>query len=300
LKKRDYHVLVKGVFELTRYREFDPSDYQIDTWLRRATPEEIRRTPTIPHIPMEERLELLSKHLHEASEADKPVFVWMHVLRPHRSRGTFIADKRYPFGKSIDNLYDAAIANADDWLAEIRQAFSKEMTDDREVVWVVMSDHGAGMSRGDKRNVGKTLYDDQVRVPLIISGPGIEPGELRTPVDVAVDISATLLDLVGIAPPEDYDGISLLPLITRREAEASLDDRLIPLRTSDWDGGVLKGFKYIKQGKSVSLFDTNRDPDERKNLADEEPEILGEMRKRVKAEHLRQERAFREGLKGPK
>lgn len=293
LKQREYHTLVKGVFELTAYRDFDPEDYAIDTNLRRETVSEIRKSKTIPHIPLEERFVLIDQHLREAAEEDKPVFLWIHLLGPHRFRGGFVGSEDFPFGSSLSDKYDSTIAGTEAWLARLEALVKEHLAQDgREVLWVIQSDHGAGMSRASRRETGKTLYEDQVHVPLILSGAGIEPGVHDILVDSAVDMSATLLDLVGITPPPGYDGVSLVPFLHGRVGAPEFSDRLLPLREGDNHGAVLGDFKYIGRGKSHSLFDLTRDPRERNNLADAHPTKLKELRRRAGRELRRQEAAF--------
>lgn len=293
LKQRDYHTLVKGVFELTAYRDFDPTDYAIDTNLRRATTKEIRKSGTIPHIPLEERFAKIERHLREAAEQEKPAFVWIHLLGPHRFRGGFVGSRDYPFGPSLSDKYDSTIAGTEAWLVRLEELVQQHsLKDGRDVLWVIQSDHGAGMSRASRRESGKTLYEDQVHVPLIMSGAGIQPGVHDFLVDSAVDMSATLLDIVGITPPAAYDGVSLVPLLEGRARPQAFSDRLLPLREGETQGAILGDFKYIGHGKSHSLFDLARDPQERRNLADAQPRELKEIRRRARRELRRQETAF--------
>lgn len=293
LKQRDYHTLVKGVFELTAYRDFDPTDYAIDTNLHRETVKEIRESKTIPHIPLEKRFALIDEHFREAADQEKPVFLWIHLLGPHRFRGGFVGSEDFSFGSSLSDKYDSTIAGTEAWLAELEALVKEHLSPDgREVLWVIQSDHGAGMTRASRRETGKTLYEDQVRVPLILSGAGIEPGVHDILVDSAVDMSATLLDLVGITPPHGYDGVSLVPYLQGRADAHEFSDRLLPLREGESRGAVLGDFKYIGRGKSHSLFDLARDPRERRNLADTNPKKLKEVRRRALLELKRQETAF--------
>lgn len=296
LKRRDYHTLVKGVFELTSSRRFDPNDYEIDTNLRRATPEEIRESGTIPHIPIEERFAQIEEHLSEAKRLKRPVFIWLHMLQPHRFRGKFVPTKGFDFGKSLDGLYDSAIAGPDALIVRLERLLDEYLRDDRDTIWVIMSDHGTGMSRGNKADTGKTLYNDHVHVPLIIKGGDIPPGRLQGPIDSAVDVSATLLDLAGIEPPASYDGTSLVPLLEGRATPDALADRFIALQSGSWTGAVQGRFKLIARKKSLSLFDMEADPLEKRNIADENPDLVKSMEKRMKVEQARMSRAYFGGL----
>ncbi len=292
LKARDYHVLVKGVFELTAYQDFNPQDYAIDTNLRRATPKEIKESGTIPHIPLEQRFEKIDRHLAEARKAELPAFVWIHLLGPHRFRGGFVGSRKHEFGGSLSDRYDATIRETEEWLAHLEALVEKHLNDDgREVYWFIQSDHGAGMTRSSGRETGKTLYEDQVHVPLIIKGPGVIPGSYDMLVDSAVDVSATLLDLAGISPPLVYDGVSLVPVLQGRVGADAFAERLIVLNAGGDVGGVYKEYKYLAKGRSTSLFDLSKDRLERKNLADKKTKLVRSLRRRVARELDRQKAA---------
>jgi arylsulfatase A-like enzyme len=300
LKKRNYHTLVMGVFELTAYRRFNPADYAIDTNLRRETQEEIRKSKTIPHTPLKVRFAEIDEHLAVAKDEEKPAFVWIHLLNPHRFRGSFVGSKDFPFGSSLDDKYDSTIAGTDAWLANLEDLIQKHFSGDgREVLWIIQADHGAGMTRETRRETGKTLFEDQVHVPLILKGAGIEPGVHDILVDSAVDMSATILDFAGISPPPSYDGVSLVPYLEGGATDDDFSDRLIPLREGALRGAVSENFKYIGNGNSHSLFDLSQDPLERHNLADENPSLLRQLRRRAKRELKRQEAAYKAAAKAP-
>jgi arylsulfatase A-like enzyme len=292
LKQRNYHVLVKGVFELTAHREFEPKDYAIDTWLRRATPAEIRASKTIPHIPLEERFQQLEQHLQHAKRTLQPVFVWMHFLRPHRSRGSFVASEEYDFGDSWLGSYDSAVAATDRWLSKIEALMTRYLGSERPTVWVVQSDHAAGLWQG-KSEKGKNLLDDYVHVPLIIAGPGVVPGTVRVPVDSAVDTAATLLDLAGLRPPAEYDGATLVPLLLHRSTQQKLAQRAIYLEQARWRGALWKQYKLVVYRNAVSLFDVETDPRERHNIAGEHPEVVDALRPAIDARSFEVKSRFR-------
>ena len=70
-----------------------------------------------------------------------------------------------------------------------------------------------GFFYGEHRITGGKLrhYEEATRVPLLIRGPGIDPGSASTTPVVNADLAPTLLDAAGVEPPHELDGISLLP-----------------------------------------------------------------------------------------
>lgn len=151
----------------------------------------------------------------------------------------------------------------------------------KNTVIIFSSDHGSLL--GDHGLSGKWLmYENSIRVPLIIFDPRIDPAKAqgkRDQLALNIDLAPTILALAGIKPPATMQGRDLSPLI-RGEALPWRDsffyehtyDTNPPrspiaqsegLRTSDW--------KYIRYPKTdpvfEQLFDLKNDPLERNNLA---------------------------------
>lgn len=62
-----------------------------------------------------------------------------------------------------------------------------------------------------------TAYDDGVRVPLIVAGPGVRSGAQESRLASHVDLLPTILEAVGLPIPERVQGASLMPLLAGRE-----------------------------------------------------------------------------------
>jgi arylsulfatase A-like enzyme len=109
------------------------------------------------------------------------------------------------------------------------------------------------------------LYEENVHVPLIVAAPGVMEGQQRVHKIVSlVDMAPTLLDLAGIAPPESYQGRTMLdpaPRMALFFTDYSLG--LLGLRDGRWK------FIYETAAGRTELFDMDRDPAEASNLAAE-------------------------------
>jgi len=283
LNKRGYQIFVHGIFELSNKWEFNYKNYLFDQYvgpLQKGDPRKKQKLGAWGRV--ENHMSMLEEHLTRARKTSSPVFVWMHLLRPHWLHGSnsFRRDKNYDFGMDLADKYDSAIASSDAWIKVLKDMMNKLMPS-KKTVWIFGSDHGAGMGRFDRAG-GKTLYNVHTKVPLIISAPGIGPKTVETPVDAPLDVSATILDFAGIDPPESYDGISLIPLMmTDRER-----DRAVVLNHKYKDmstGVVLKNWKLIIEEDSLALYNLAEDPDEKQNIADRHPETVEELFRIIEA-----------------
>ncbi|MBW2316370.1 MAG: sulfatase-like hydrolase/transferase [Deltaproteobacteria bacterium] len=143
-----------------------------------------------------------------ASLGDKPFFLWVHYYDPHhdhRAPPTFAA--RFP-----DRPYDAEIAYVDHEVGRLRSALEAQGRD-ASTVWAVTSDHGESLGEHGETSHGLTLYDGALRVPFVLSGPGVPPGREVSGVVRAVDVTPTLLSLAGLPSLSDTDGADLVPLL---------------------------------------------------------------------------------------
>jgi arylsulfatase A-like enzyme len=270
LKQRGYSFFVHNYFDVSFREGFDPSAYGIDTAVRQPHRRDVDAIKTWPNVPVEGLFSKLKEHLEQPGMREKPAFIWVHIIWPHWKREGFGGSPEFDFGSGLLDDYDSAIAASDAWLPKFRKLIEEKLDHPENTVWFIGSDHGAGVTR-NQRNVGKTLYEDHIRVPLIIQGPGITPGYYDFVVDSALDSAATLVDLAGLPIPESWDGVSLLPLM---QGNAEPRPRAIPLiYTRRWQGMVFDNWKYIAYGNTIQLFDLTTDPLERSNLADSRPEV---------------------------
>jgi arylsulfatase A-like enzyme len=182
-----------------------------------------------------------------------------HLTDVHKSG----ADKDPEAQKYIQDRYDNNIRYVTDQVKRLL-----EVLDDNDVL-VLFSDHGEEFWDHGGFEHGHTLYEELLHVPLVIDAPGIEGASTDAPVSL-LDITPTILDLVGVPLPEKLDGRSLVPLLRREEgaAEPFLQrDHAFgrPLYgTERW--GVLHGQEKWStfEGKEF-LFDLEKDPEEKKN-----------------------------------
>ena len=139
-----------------------------------------------------------------AMGADRPVFLWVHFYDPH-----FPYDPPPQWAAMFpDRPYDGEIAFVDDELGRLLVGWETRFGTERSVV-AVTSPHGESLGEGGEASSGFLLNDATLRVPLVVRGPGMEPGvTIHDPVGL-VDVAPTLLDLSGVGLHRGLQGDDL-------------------------------------------------------------------------------------------
>ncbi|MHC4376467.1 MAG: sulfatase [Planctomycetota bacterium] len=103
----------------------------------------------------------------------------------------------------LRDLYRASVLYVDDWANGLHQRLLVE-SGGEGLGWIVTSDHGEGFMEHGRLSHGFTPHDEQVRVPLIWSWPGLEPRREPGPVETR-DLAASLCEAFGATwPAEDH------------------------------------------------------------------------------------------------
>jgi tetratricopeptide (TPR) repeat protein len=134
--------------------------------------------------------------------ATGPTLAWVHLFDAH-----WPYKPPEPFLSGHEGRpYDGEIAYADNELGRLLTWWDERFPNS---IVVLTSDHGEAMGEGGEQTHGFLLHDGTIRVPLILRGPGIDPGSVvDTPVS-HVDIAPTVLALAGISLHEGMDGKDL-------------------------------------------------------------------------------------------
>ncbi|MEM9290135.1 MAG: sulfatase [Acidobacteriota bacterium] len=172
------------------------------------------------------------------------------------------------------DLYDGEILSMDERMGELFRRI-QELDLEESTVVVLTADHGEEFYEHGNILHNRTLYEEVLRVPLIVRGPGI-PAERRvTALTSLVDVTPTLLQLVGAPSPSGLDGISLV----RFWRDDARPRRELELATSAPDGSHAKigmrtageKLQIDRENSLRELYDLIEDPGETKNLAPEDP-----------------------------
>jgi arylsulfatase A-like enzyme len=219
-----------------------------------------------------------------------PLFLWLHLIEPHGW------EKRYPsktHGRKPGPRYDKALAATDTALSPLFTYLGSDLRKDRTVV-IVTSDHGEGLGDHGKRHHSSSLFNAQIRVPLLVTGKGIEHRRIEQPVSL-VDLAPTILDLAGYVPPAypEVDGVSLVPLLSgavepKLENGVAFAHQIADRSVKDDLRAVVAGnYKLIVQtGNKPLLFDIRDDPKEQNNLAKDKPDVVQRLEKLIEQRRL--------------
>ena len=182
--------------------------------------------------------------------------------------------------------YDEKTVRADERFGRFWKEFSALPAAKRTVV-VVIGDHGEQFDEHGGFDHGMNLYDELLRVPLIIHAPEAAPAKIDGQVRL-IDVMPTLTDWLGLAvttaTQRQMQGTSLLPLIQGRplpldafsETSFLLQTEKCSLRTSD-------GWKLIYDMESLSpeLYDLRRDPGEKRDVAAAKADLAKTLTQRL-------------------
>jgi arylsulfatase A-like enzyme len=178
--------------------------------------------------------------------------------------------------KEVIRAYLASISWVD-WnigrvLAELDKLGLRENT-----IVVFVADHGYQLGEKGKWSKAGSLFEMGTRVPLIISAPGMKGDGTSCPRIVeSLDIYPTLVELCGLPKPKEIEGASLVSLLENPQAswdkpaysiwsEDGKSVHGVAVRTEQW-----RYAEYGKDGANGAMLLDPHDPDELKNLADDE------------------------------
>jgi arylsulfatase A-like enzyme len=174
-------------------------------------------------------------------------------------------------------LYDGGIRYTDQFIGRL-EAVLRERGLWEDTVVVVTADHGEEFWDHDSLAHGLTLYQEVLRVPLVVRWPGAPAGVAGRRVPDAVrlmDVAPSLLELAGVAPPPGFQGRSLVPWLRGETLPpAPVLAELAHSRT--WIRHPWKLIHHPREKRS-ELFELASDPGEQTDLAAERPGRRGQL-----------------------
>jgi len=224
----------------------------------------------------------------DGAPAGTPLFLWVHFFEPHEPY-VLHADHHFAGGSSPElDAYDGEIAAADDGIGRIvRQVRARRPG----AVVIVTADHGEEFREHGGLYHGTTVYEEQVRVPLVVMGPGVRKGARVATVVQTIDLLPTVLSALGIPRPARLRGRDLGPLLA---TEVSDSDGFAFAETDRYALVASGGDRLVCERRLAvcALYRPKDDPGEHRDLASDDTarvEHLRALLRRVERDHGRYE-----------
>jgi arylsulfatase A-like enzyme len=236
---------------------------------------------------------------------EQPFFVYWAFNAPHYpyQGGTKWLD-HYKDMPSPRKEYAAFVSNTDEKIGYVLDELDKQGLTDNTII-VFQSDHGhsleerafwGGGNAGPYRGSKFSLFEGGIRVPAIITYPGVIPAnQVRDQACMEMDWFTTIAELTGSKVSERVDGKSLMPVIKNGNSTSQHD--ILYWQYGNYDDSSAQwavrkdNWKLIGNGNEPStdgskievdkiyLVDLDKDISEKKNLADDNPKKLKELMK---------------------
>ena len=262
-----------------------------ETWEESALATEMDRTRAIT----EDGLRFLKE-----ARPDQPFLLWLHYVNPHapytppppfdaafRDAAAKGGPRTLPvsgfhggvpkqwFVAGEDRLgyyvaqYDGEIATVDQEVGRVLDALAASAVSSETLV-VLTSDHGESLGEHDYFfDHGEDLFDPSLRIPLVLSGPGVKAGHRSAVFATTLDLLPTVLDALKVSYPPHLAGESLWP--AAKGAERPDRERLYAQNDRNLIGTWDRRYKIVgtPDGDRMrhSLYDREKDPEETKNVA---------------------------------
>ena len=166
--------------------------------------------------------------------------------------------------RSLTHAYLASVSFVDHCVGIVLDAL-KSSPHAKNTLVVLWSDHGFHL--GEKQHWAKrTLWEESTRVPLLIAGPGIQPGKPCKEPASLLDLYPTLVELCNLPKASHLEGLSLVP-----QLRDPVQSRKKPVITSSYFGNHSirsRNWRLISyEDGAKELYDHRTDPNEFHNLA---------------------------------
>ncbi|MGK3966186.1 sulfatase-like hydrolase/transferase [Sorangium sp. So ce118] len=255
---------------ISQERGFDQGFDRFETVYGDAHPE---RDAT-GHLAVKKALELLDGY----AQRPQPVFLWLHLFDAHER---YLAHPGIRFGSGRTAAYDGEIAYVDRQLGALLDAVARGPRAGRTAV-IVHGAQGEGLGEHGAVGHGVELYEEAIRVPLVVALPGAAPARYPHPVST-VDIAPTVLELGG-AEATAVEGGSLAAIATGADRAPRGPVFARAARRSALVDGQLKLLvAHRKKRDRLFLFDLERDPRETRDLSGERPDDVTRLREKLSA-----------------
>jgi arylsulfatase A-like enzyme len=207
-------------------------------------------------------------------------FLWAHLYDPHLPY-----DPPEPYASIYaHDPYVGEIAFADSQIGRLLEALERRALLDRTIV-IVAGDHGESLGERGERDHGIFIYENVLRVPLMVRARALNPLRVGEVVRL-IDLMPTVLDLLDVPAPSG-DGISLVDVMRGRRRDLdpeAYSESWYPQRFG-WSPlrALREGRFKLIDAPRPELYDLEHDPFEEQNLYDERRALADTLTRRVRA-----------------
>lgn len=252
-----------------------------------------------------QNLNAIEKTISRAANIKKPVFMYIHLLPPHAPynpppdcnvpfRATpesqllrrwiinqmfdkGLIDRGHPHIELHRNNYKNNLAYADYLVGVILRLLRENSMYDNSLV-VLSSDHGEGFGEHGLMEHTSKVYEEVIKVPLIVHFPGRAGARITEQVGL-IDLLPTFIELFDLLEPEiPLTGVSITPLLAGVDSgwnRLLYSRAIVPSLNFSLRG---ERYKYIYYRNSDELFDLSNDPGETANIAASKPVLVSYLR----------------------
>ena len=205
----------------------------------------------------------------EKNAKEGPFLASYLTITAHHNYGV---PKRYGEKKfsedEVVNRYQNTVRYQDFFLKNLFDQY-KEMGLYKDTVFVIVGDHGEGFGEHGLKQHDNVIYNEGLRIPFFVHDPkNPQPGRVSEPVN-ELDVLPTVTEMLGYEiEGGEYPGFSLLSPPEDRTLKASCYHEQTCVTSIDDDQKYI--YSYGNRGEEY--YDLSKDPDERKNLIEQQPE----------------------------
>ncbi len=212
------------------------------------------------------------EQLKNAENTGKQFYAWLHYVDPHTE---YVRHEGFDFGNSSRDSYDSEIAFTDHHVGRVLDFVEKSEFGKRTAI-IFTSDHGEAFGEHGMIRHGFEIWEELVRVPLVIQVPGAKPGRV-TQRRGTIDVVPTILDLYRLPQPKgegtDFvSGQSLLLDVMQPPGYQPKPRIVFVDMTAGPNNAERQAFieddkkLIVSGGRPLGLYDLASDPGEKQNL----------------------------------
>ena len=219
---------------------------------------------------------------------NRQFFMWVHYIDPHSE---YAPHEGFDFGSDSRARYDGEVAFVDHHIGRVLQALGQRGFAERTAI-ILTSDHGEAFKEHGMIRHGFEVWEELVRVPLVVHVPGAEPHRVSMRRSI-IDVVPTVLELQKVPFPsgEGFDFISgesllrdvLMPPGHQPAKRIVFVDMSAGPNNAERQAFLENDLKLItSNGRPLGLYDLAKDPGEKQDLSDDKA-LIDQVTERFKA-----------------